>query len=49
MRLAGIELYKLLISRILKGFSVIRSNRAFVRKERRFVSNMYYMHYQRMR
>ena len=48
MKLAGFELYELLISKISKNLSSIRPNRTFVRKDRRFVPNKYSMSYKRM-
>jgi len=48
MKLAEFELYELLISKISKNLSIIRPNRKFVRKDRRFVPNKYSMSYKRM-
>lgn len=48
MKLATLEFYELLINIISKNLSVIRPNRKFVRKERRFKRNKYPMSYKRM-
>ena len=48
MKLADIELYELLISKISKSLSVIRPNRKFVRQDRRNKRNNYPMNYKRM-
>ena len=48
MRLASMDLYALMIGRISKNLSIIRPNRTFVRKDRRFVPNKYSMNYKRM-
>ena len=48
MKLTVLELYELLINKISKNLNVIRSNRKFVRKDRRFTPNEYPMSYKRM-
>jgi hypothetical protein len=48
MKLAELELYELLISKISKNLSVIRPNRKFVRQDRRNKTNKYPMNYKRM-
>jgi hypothetical protein len=48
MKLASMDLYALMIGRISKNLSIIRPNRTFVRKDRRFVPNKYSMNYKRM-
>jgi hypothetical protein len=48
MKLAEVELYELMINKISKNLSVIRSNRKFVRKGRRTKPNKYPMNYKRM-
>ncbi|GAW95006.1 IS4 family transposase [Colwellia marinimaniae] len=48
MKLAELELYELLISKISKNLSVIRPNRKFVRQDRRNKKNKYSMNYKRM-
>lgn len=48
MKLADLELYELLISKISKNLSVIRPNRKFVRQDRRNKTNKYPMNYKRM-
>jgi hypothetical protein len=48
MRLAEIELYELMISKISKNLSVIRPDRKFFRQDRRNKTNKYPMNYKRM-
>ncbi|WP_232300064.1 MULTISPECIES: IS4 family transposase [Colwellia] len=48
MKLADLELYELLISKISKNLSVIRPNCKFVRQDRRNKTNKYPMNYKRM-
>ena len=48
MKLAGAELYRLLISNISKSLSVIRPNRKFSRRDKRFTPNKYPMSYKRV-
>lgn len=48
MKLAELELYKLLISKISKNISVIRPDRKFFRQDRRNKTNKYPMNYKRM-
>ena len=48
MKLADLELYELLISKILKNLSVIRPNRKFVRQDRINKKNKYPMNYKRL-
>lgn len=48
MKLADLEIYELLISKISKSLSVIRPNRKFVRQDRRNKTNKYPMNYKRM-
>jgi hypothetical protein len=48
MRLAELELYELLTSKISTNLSVIRPNRKFFRQDRRNKTNKYPMNYKRM-
>jgi hypothetical protein len=48
MRLAELELYELLISKISKNLSIIQPNRKFYRQDRRNKINKYSMNYKRM-
>jgi len=48
IRLAELELYELLISKISKNLSVIRPDRKFFRQDRRNKTNKYPMNYKRM-
>tara|TARA_B100000809_G_scaffold145572_1_gene143162 strand:- start:156 stop:803 length:648 start_codon:yes stop_codon:yes gene_type:complete len=48
MKLAELELYELLISKISKNLSVIRPNRKFARQDRRNKTNKYPMNYKRV-
>ena len=48
MKLAGAELSRLLISKISKSLSVIRPNRKFYRRDKRFTPNKYPMSYKRV-
>jgi hypothetical protein len=48
MRLAELELYELLISKISKNLSVNRPDRKFFRQDRRNKTNKYPMNYKRM-
>jgi hypothetical protein len=48
MRLAKLELYELMISKISKNLSAIRPDRKFFRQDRRNKTNKYPMNYKRM-
>jgi hypothetical protein len=48
MRVAELELYELMISKISKNLSVIRPDRKFFRQDRRNKTNKYPMNYKRM-
>jgi hypothetical protein len=48
MKLAELELYELMISKISKNLSVIRHVRKFFRQDRRNNTNKYPMNYKRM-
>jgi hypothetical protein len=48
MRLAELELYELMISKISKNLSVIRPDRKFFRQDKRNKTNKYPMNYKRM-
>ncbi len=48
MKIAGAELSRLLISKISKSLSVIRPNRKFSRRDKRFTPNKYPMSYKRV-